>query len=68
MNKFYKLFYITAVWEHDQQTESEFPSNSSDLENLLCVRTSSGRLPAISKHHGNTSHLRSLYSNQSVVQ
>ena len=24
MNKFYKLFYITAVWEHDQQTESEF--------------------------------------------
>ena len=24
MNKFYKLFYIIAVREHDQQTESEF--------------------------------------------
>ena len=24
MNKFYKLFYMIAVWEHDQQTESEF--------------------------------------------
>ena len=24
MNKFYKLFYIIAVWERDQQTESEF--------------------------------------------
>ena len=24
MNKFYKLFYMIAVWEHDQQTETEF--------------------------------------------
>ena len=24
MNKFYKLFYMITVWEHDQQTESEF--------------------------------------------
>ena len=24
MNQFYKLFYMITVWEHDQQTESEF--------------------------------------------
>ena len=24
MNKFYKLFYMIAVWVNDQQTKSEF--------------------------------------------